>query len=155
MQDPLNATATPNPALANFQPLVGRWAVEIIWSEDTHRLVGGPASLKGLAGFEWCEYGRFLRHTIGAEGAPPARWMIGRDETSDEFTALYADSRGVSRVYAMSLAGDVWKIWRSASGFHQRFAACLPARLASGQNLRLGNSSRQRRQGGAGWPADR
>jgi len=34
---------------------------------------------------------------------------------------LYADNRGVSRIYKMSLAENVWKIWRAAPGFHQRF----------------------------------
>ena len=122
MQDPVKTESAPNPALAGLQPLIGRWAVEIVWSEATYKLVGGPSSIQGEASFEWCEGGRFLRHTIGARGAPPALWMIGRDESSDQFTALYADSRGVSRVYAMSLAGDVWNIWRNAAGFHQRFA---------------------------------
>jgi hypothetical protein len=47
--------------------------------------------------------------------------MIGRDDTSGAFCALYADSRGVSRIYDMSFADDVWKMWRAAPGFHQRF----------------------------------
>ena len=34
---------------------------------------------------------------------------------------LYFDSRGVSRVYQMSLSDGVWKMWREAPGFSQRF----------------------------------
>ncbi|TMK78683.1 MAG: hypothetical protein E6G45_05835 [Actinobacteria bacterium] len=34
---------------------------------------------------------------------------------------LYADARGVSRVYEMSLSDGVWEIWRDAPGFCQRF----------------------------------
>jgi hypothetical protein len=34
---------------------------------------------------------------------------------------LYADSRRVSRVYEMTLEDGVWRTWRAAPGFHQRF----------------------------------
>ena len=35
---------------------------------------------------------------------------------------LYFDSRGISRVYQMSLSEDgIWKMWREAPGFFQRF----------------------------------
>jgi hypothetical protein len=144
----MKTQAAPNPALAGLQPLIGRWAVEIVWSDETHKLVGGPSRIKGVAGFEWCDGGRFLRHTIGAGDAPPAHWMIGRDENSGEFTALYADSRGVSRVYTMSLAGDVWKIWRSAPGFHQRFAG----RIGSDQRSIV--AQWEKSANGADWQVD-
>ena len=34
---------------------------------------------------------------------------------------LYYDTRGVSRIYQVSLDGGAWKIWREAPGFRQRF----------------------------------
>ncbi len=34
---------------------------------------------------------------------------------------LYSDARGVSRVLQMSLSNGVWKMWRNAPGFLQRF----------------------------------
>jgi hypothetical protein len=34
---------------------------------------------------------------------------------------LYYDSRSVSRIYEMSFSGSVWKIWRQAPGFWQRY----------------------------------
>jgi hypothetical protein len=34
---------------------------------------------------------------------------------------LYFDSRGVSRIYQMSLSVGVWKLWRDFPGFSQRF----------------------------------
>ena len=71
--------------------------------------------------FAWASYGSFLVHTSGGGDAPLAHWMIGRDDTSGAFSALYADSRGVSRLYEMSFAEDLWKMWRAAPGFHQRF----------------------------------
>jgi hypothetical protein len=32
-----------------------------------------------------------------------------------------ADSRQISRIYQMSLSDGVWKLWREAPGFSQRF----------------------------------
>jgi hypothetical protein len=34
---------------------------------------------------------------------------------------LYFDSRAVSRIYQMSLSDGVWKLWREAPSFSQRF----------------------------------
>jgi len=55
-------------------------------------------------------------------GKPPsARWTIGRDESGTDYTVLYADTRGVSRVYRMSFAEGLWKLWRNSPNFSQRF----------------------------------
>ena len=105
---------------------MGRWEMEINWSPKTHKLVGGPATVRGTARFDWIEDGHFLvQHQMGANGPPEARWLIGRDETSGEYGVLYADARGVSRVYRMSLEDRAWRIWRSAPGFNQRFEGRL------------------------------
>jgi hypothetical protein len=111
-----------NPALSVLQPLIGSWTTSIAWSEKTHKLVGGPRSVETPVSFAWASSGSFLVHISGGGGAPVAHWMIGRDDTSGAFSALYADDRGVSRLYEMSFAGDLWKMWRAAPGFHQRFA---------------------------------
>jgi hypothetical protein len=111
-----------NPALSVLEPLIGAWIMKITWSEKTHRLVGGPRSVEMPVSFAWALNGSFLVHTSGGGGAPVSHWMIGRDDTSGVFSALYADSRGVSRLYKMSFAGNLWKMWRAAPGFHQRFA---------------------------------
>jgi hypothetical protein len=47
--------------------------------------------------------------------------VIGGDESTETYCALYFDSRGVSRIYQMSLNDGVWKMWREAPGFRQRF----------------------------------
>ena len=46
---------------------------------------------------------------------------MGRDESLDRYTVLYFDTRGVSRIYQMSLEGGQWKMWRDAPGFSQRY----------------------------------
>jgi hypothetical protein len=38
---------------------------------------------------------------------------------------LYFDSRSVSRIYQMSLSAGVWKLWREAPSFAQRFEGTL------------------------------
>jgi hypothetical protein len=89
---------------------------------------------RGRTAFEWLEGGAFLVQHADAEPAPasaPAEWVanspfplatiIGLDDSSQTFCMLYADSRGVFRVYQMSLSHGIWKIWREAPGFHQRF----------------------------------
>jgi hypothetical protein len=117
-----------NPSLEPLEVLVGRWDVEIRWSPELHEKVGGPATVPSGVRFEWIEDGRFLlEHQGGDDGSPQARWLIGRDETSGVYSVLYADARGVSRVYQMSLDERVWRIWRSAPGFNQRFEGRLSA----------------------------
>jgi hypothetical protein len=106
----------PIPALKSLANLAGRWETVLRWSEETHELVGGPREIEGEAVFEWLESGRFLHYQFG-----PSDWIIGRDDSSPEFSILYSDDRGVSRVYRMTLARGVWRIWRNAPGFYQRF----------------------------------
>jgi hypothetical protein len=125
MGEESKANASANRALDPLRPLAGRWEMEVRWSEETHKLIGGPASVRSPATFTWIEDGCFLVHHMGGHGSPAARWIIGVAETSGEFVVLYADARGVSRIYQMSLAGDAWRIWRDSPGFHQRFIGQL------------------------------
>jgi hypothetical protein len=74
--------------------------------------------------------------------------MIGRDETSGAFVALYADSRGVCRIYQMSFAGNVWKIWRDAYGFHQRFTGRI------GRDRRSIEARWEKSDDGTTWETD-
>ena len=77
-----------------------------------------------------------VQHADGelADGAPP-EWVaesplptttiIGLDDASGEFCQFFADARGMFRIYRMSLDGGVWRLWRDAPGFHQRFTGTL------------------------------
>jgi hypothetical protein len=106
----------PIPALKPLKSLAGTWKTLILWSEQTHKLVGGPSELPGEALFEWLEGGMFLHYQFGT-----SHWIIGRDESSSEYSVLYSDDREVSRVYRMTLGRGIWRIWRDAPGFFQRF----------------------------------
>ncbi len=79
----------------------------------------------GQASFAWIENGAFLemRQGMQPQNAPDAIWLMSRDESGEDYQVFYYDSRGVSRVYAMSFEGGAWKIWRNASGFSQRYEA--------------------------------
>ena len=106
----------PNPTLSQLQPLIGEWEVEVPQFPGQ----------QGRAIFEWIEGGAYLRfHGVAPDPAPTATWIIGSDDSSETYTALYYDSRGVSRVYQMSFSGRVWKLWREAPGFCQRFSGTL------------------------------
>ncbi|GAA2380480.1 hypothetical protein [Nonomuraea africana] len=119
----------PHPTLQRLDALVGEW--EIWVALDPQPTAGGRAVM------EWTADGGFLVQRTDAdlaEDTPPewrANWpfpvtaIIGLDDASEEFTMLYADSRGVHRVYRMTFDDGVWRIWRAAPGFHQRFTGTL------------------------------
>lgn len=109
-----------NPALEALQILVGAWEMEL---SNADFLPNPSTKVKGHVSFEWLENGGFLvmRQADKPSGPPAASWVIGRDDAAQDYCILYFDSRGVSRRYEMSLNDGVWKIWRKAPGFSQRF----------------------------------
>jgi len=62
--------------------------------------------------------------------------------------ALYHDSRGVRRVYQTSMADGVWRIWRNAPEFNQRFIG----RIADGGETI--NARWERSGDGSDWVTD-
>jgi hypothetical protein len=110
----------PNPALKNLETLVGVWDMEIA----NARFLPNPTdTVRGQVSFEWIEDGDFLvmRQGQRAGGSPYAAWLFARDESADEYVALYCDDRRVSRMYRMRFTGGDWQLWREAAGFCQRF----------------------------------
>jgi hypothetical protein len=119
-----------HPALARLDALLGRWTVRpkvealgAAWTE-----------------FTWQDDGLFLRQVSDIDEIPataPQAWrdnapfpvtaVIGLDDAADEFTMLYADARGVHRVYRMTFADGEWRMWRDAPGFNQRFTGTVGA----------------------------
>ena len=118
-------TSGRNPDLEQLDRFIGEWEVEVPLEGQT---------IKGeRVTFEWFEDGAFLvqRSEGGDLSEAPIEWVenaprstvsiIGLDDSSEQFTMLYADSRNVFRVYQMSLNDGVWQLWRDAPGFSQRF----------------------------------
>jgi hypothetical protein len=88
--------------------LVGEWRILAALGDDPGADVGARVT------FEWLE-------------APDGIAIIGADPDSEaNYRQHYFDSRGVARVYKMSLEDGVWKLWRdepdfSTLDFSQRF----------------------------------
>ena len=102
--------------------LVGTWEFE--------PLVEGRSVGRGRATFEWIEDGAFIlersdgrvdRSRMGRERPGTTHAVIGFDDTTDEVIQLYADDRGVFRVYRGTLTDKEWRLQRAAPDFHQRF----------------------------------
>lgn len=102
--------------------LVGTWEFE--------PSIEGRSAGRGRATFEWIEDGAFVLERSDAEWSHPG-WVdnapkstqsvIGFDDTTGEIVQLYADSRGVFRIYRGTLTDDEWRLERAAPDFHQRF----------------------------------
>ncbi|GIV96720.1 MAG: hypothetical protein KatS3mg057_1377 [Herpetosiphonaceae bacterium] len=110
-------TPTANPALLRLAAFVGEWEVEAS--------IGGQLLGRGRVVFEWLQGGAFLVQysTMEQVEFPTATTIIGPDDSTQTYCMLYYDSRAVSRVYQMSLNNGVWKLWREAPRFSQRFEA--------------------------------
>jgi hypothetical protein len=106
-----------NPTLQSLDVLSGQWSVEL---SEAAFLPDPSGKITMRVSFEWIENGAFLAMRLPMD-PPDSVWIIGRDDSSENYTVLYFDSRGVSRVYTMSISENVWKIWRNSPNFSQRF----------------------------------
>lgn len=110
---------TQRPAsLRRLEVLEGRWDVES--TLDGNEVIRG-----GTTAFGWMEGGHFLlqRFTSPIPEAPSGMTVIGAVAETDAYVQHYYDSRGVERVYHMTLDRGEWTLWREAPGFYQRFRA--------------------------------
>lgn len=137
---------SPNPSLQPLEMLTGKWQMVL---SNASFLEDPTTTVESVATFEWIKGGAYLLMIQGDETSPPfACWMIGRDESSNDYTVLYSDGRGVSRVYQMAFNGEEWKLWRSAPGFHQRFAGEVSS---DGKQI---NASWEKSEDGKNWQHD-
>ena len=110
-----------NPALHDLEPLVGEWTIEIEFPDEAMPPVFGTATIG------WIEGGAFLgiNSTVVWQGPSSSTSVIGRDEDEEQYTVLYYDDRGVSRIYHMTLNDSVWHQWRTSPEFSQRFIGTI------------------------------
>lgn len=115
------------PALAALDLFVGEWALEAGFD-------GVPPGDSGArVVFEWLPGRRFLvqRWTVPVPEAPDGIAIIGEDSSSGgRYVQHYFDSRGVARLYRMTVDGSVWRLWRdeadfSPLDFRQRYTATI------------------------------
>ncbi len=111
----------PNPALEPIRMLIGNWN-----TTGTHGLVPDTI-LHGRTSFEWLEGGAFLmmRSELDDPRFPSAIAIFGSDESEAGYHMLTFDERGVSRKYEVSLHGNIWKWWRNAPEFLQRYEGTI------------------------------
>jgi hypothetical protein len=110
-------------------PFVGEWRILAALGDHP------GADIGARVGFEWLPGEMFLiqRWKIPIPEAPDGIAVIGADPNREgSFLQHYFDSRGVARVYKMSLEGSVWRLWRdepdfSALDFSQRFTGTFSA----------------------------
>jgi len=116
--------AETNPALQRLSLLIGEWDV---WFSAMSFQSDPSAVAHGHSSFQWLEGGAFLVEHSEADSAEAPRGIliIGPDDAAGTYCALHYDSRGVSRIYQMSLSSNTWKIWRDFPGFSQRFIGTI------------------------------
>ena len=105
---------TRNPAVAALDVFVGEWSMAARFEHIP--TVDGDARVV----FEWLPGEQFLveRWSVPVPEAPDGIAIIGLDLSSEgHYLQHYFDSRGVARVYKMTLADNVWRLWRDAADF--------------------------------------
>lgn len=112
---------------ADLAPFAGTWSIEATFE-------GAPSEPAGRVTFEWLAGGPFLleRWQVDHPDAPDGVAVIRFDPGRQTYLQHYFDSRGVARVYAMTVSDGVWKMWRDAPDyspldFHQRFEGAFSA----------------------------
>jgi hypothetical protein len=111
-------------SLDRLDALIGRWEMEASFSAGYFG--AGTPPITGRGGrttFEWLEGRFFLSQRFVNEhpAAPSGIAIICAGADPQTFEQHYYDSRGVARKYQMSLDGGVWKLWRAAPRFWQRY----------------------------------
>jgi hypothetical protein len=103
VEDPAKRTA-----LERLDPFVGEWTMEATPPG------GPPWEGDARVTFEWLEGRTFLiqRWTVDLPEAPDGIAIIGLGDSSDAYRQHYFDSRGVSRIYEMTLSEGVWTLSR-------------------------------------------
>ena len=124
--------AMTEPALEQLNQLIGTWT-----TEATHPALPGVV-VHGTASIEWLEGERFLIHRARTDHSdfPDSISIIGitdRDRVDKSLNSgataasdarvemHYFDSRGIFRIYDVSIDDGMWRLWRNVPGFSQRF----------------------------------
>jgi hypothetical protein len=96
----------------HLERFIGEWTMQVTFP-------GAPPVAGGRVVFEWMASEQFLieRWEVPVPEAPDGLAIIGFDEGRGTFLQHYFDSRGIARVYAMSLEDGVWTLWRDTPDF--------------------------------------
>ncbi len=113
--------STDRAARERLEALVGEWTMQATPPG------GPPWPGEGRVTFDWLEGAPLLaqRWHVDLPEAPDGTAVIGCDGMSGTYYQLYTDERDVQRIYEMSLADGVWKLWRDGEPFSQRFTGTI------------------------------
>ena len=129
---------------------VGQWTVTARFPGD---VPAGGAAARSV--FEWVLDGRYLvqRTEISIPEAPDSMAVVAAAADGRSYTQHYFDSRGVTRLYAMTFAGGVWTLTRESADFSpldfaQQFTGTFSA---DGDHI---DGSWEKRMPGGAWELD-
>ncbi|WP_252315843.1 hypothetical protein [Sinobaca sp. H24] len=113
-------------AIEQLTFFIGKWELKVI-----HPHLG---TISGRTVFEWIEEERYMmqRIRIDQPDFPSSTIIYDYDVEAKTYLQHYFDSRGLTRLYRMSLDHHTWKLWREASDFSpldfsQRFTGDINA----------------------------
>jgi len=125
---------------------VGQWDVRVLLPGE---------SVVARSVFEWILDGRYLaqRTEVPIPEAPDTLGIIAVGPDGATYTQHYYDSRGVTRVYAMTFNDGIWTLIREAADFSpfdfaQRFTGTFSA---DGDRI---DGAWEKALPGAGWELD-
>ena len=135
-------------ALEGLVPLVGEWVAEATFSF-------APEPIRGRRTFAWELGGQILldRSEVDLPEAPDSVAIVSVADDGD-YVQHYFDSRGVVRVYRMTLRDGAWTLLRdrpdfSPLDFHQRYVGRFSA-----DGRTITGRWEASRDGGATWEHD-
>jgi hypothetical protein len=143
-------------ALARLAIFVGEWIAEARFpgGESVPSIAEGEGP-RARSRFEWALDGQFLlqRTEAPVPQAPDSLAIVSVDAETGGYTQHYYDSRGVVRLYAMSLTDGVWTLTRESPDFSpldfgQRFTGSFS------QDGNTISGVWEKRRGGAEWEHD-
>jgi hypothetical protein len=105
-----------NAALKRLDAFIGEWRIDASF----------PGAPPGRSVFEWMLDGQYLLQRTEAPDPAPDSLTIVSVDLQGAYTQHYFDSRGVTRLYAMTFTRGTWTLRRqtpdfSPLDFHQRF----------------------------------
>jgi hypothetical protein len=89
-----------------------------------------------------------MRSEIDDSRFPSAVAIFGSDDSEAEYYMLTFDERGISRKYEVTLRENIWKWWRNAPGFFQRYEGTI----VDGGNMIIGKGELSK--DGLSWEKD-
>jgi hypothetical protein len=141
-------------ALARLDVFVGEWVIEARFPGDQPTAEEGP---RGRSRFEWDLGRQYLlqRTEAPVPEAPDSLTIVSADPETGAYTQHYYDSRGVTRLYAMTLGDRAWTLTRESPDFSpldfaQRFTGTFSA---DGDTI-SGAWEKRRDGGGQHWEHD-